>query len=67
MTNPYGPWATAIDTGGSAQLSASWRQRLAHDSGLECFATAFPCGSFSRYSMPVLTGAFTYTLFVPPC
>ena len=30
----------------------------AHDSGLECFATAFPCGSFIRYSMPVLPGAF---------
>ncbi len=30
----------------------------AHDSGLERFATPFPCGSFIRYSMPVLTGAF---------
>src|SRR5208337_1556457 len=31
---------------------------LAHDSGLEWFATPFPYGSFIRYSMPVLTGAF---------
>jgi len=31
----------------------------AHDSGLECFATAFPCGSLIRYFMPVLTGAFS--------
>ena len=30
----------------------------AHDSGLECFATGFPCGSFIRYSLPALTGAF---------
>ena len=28
MTNPYGPWATAIDIGGRAQLSSFWRQRL---------------------------------------
>ena len=28
MTNPYGPWATAINAGGSAQLNAFWRQRL---------------------------------------
>ncbi len=28
MTNPYGPWATAIDTGGSAKLSSFWRKRL---------------------------------------
>jgi hypothetical protein len=35
--------------------------RLAHDSGLEWFAIPFPCGSFIRYSMPVLTGAFDVT------
>ena len=29
MTNPYGPWATAIDAGPNPQLSAFWRQRLA--------------------------------------
>ncbi len=28
MTNPYGPWATAIDAGRNPQLSAFWRQRL---------------------------------------
>ena len=28
MTNPYGPWATAIDIGGRARLSSFWRQRL---------------------------------------
>jgi protocatechuate 3,4-dioxygenase beta subunit len=28
MTNPYGPWATAIDAGRYPQLSAFWRQRL---------------------------------------
>ena len=28
MTNPYGPWATAINAGRNPQLSASWRQRL---------------------------------------
>jgi len=28
MTNPYGPWATLIDIGGSPQLSAFWRRRL---------------------------------------
>ena len=28
MTNPYGPWATAIDTGGGAKLSSFWRKRL---------------------------------------
>ena len=28
MTNPYGPWATAIDAGGNPQLSAFWWQRL---------------------------------------
>jgi hypothetical protein len=32
--------------------------RPAHDSGLEWFARPFPCDSFIRYSMPVLTGAF---------
>jgi hypothetical protein len=31
---------------------------LAHDSGLEWFANPFPCGSFIRYSLPVLTGVF---------
>jgi hypothetical protein len=36
---------------------------LAHDSGLEWFANPFPCGSFIRYSMPVLTGAFSDPLF----
>ena len=30
----------------------------AHDSGLECFATAFPCGFLIGYAMPVLTGDF---------
>ena len=30
----------------------------AHDSGPGWFASPFPCGSFIRYSMPVLTGAF---------
>jgi hypothetical protein len=43
---------------------------LAHDSGLEWFAIPFPYGSFIRYSMPVLTGAFDVpfsglTLFRP--
>ncbi len=28
MTNPYGPWATAINAGRNPQLSAFWRQRL---------------------------------------
>ena len=28
MTNLYGPWATAINVGGNAQLSSFWRQRL---------------------------------------
>jgi formylglycine-generating enzyme required for sulfatase activity len=28
MSNPYGPWATAIDAGRNPQLSAFWRQRL---------------------------------------
>ena len=28
MTNPYGPWATAIGAGRNPQLSAFWRQRL---------------------------------------
>ena len=28
MTNPYGPWATAIDAGRNPQLSSFWRQRL---------------------------------------
>ena len=28
MTNPYGPWATAINAGQNPQLSAFWRQRL---------------------------------------
>jgi hypothetical protein len=28
MANPYGPWATAIDTGRNPQLSTFWRQRL---------------------------------------
>jgi hypothetical protein len=28
MKNPYGPWATLIDTGGNPQLSAFWRRRL---------------------------------------
>ena len=28
MTNPYGPWATAIDAGRNPQLSAFWQQRL---------------------------------------
>jgi hypothetical protein len=28
MTNPYGPWATAIDAGRYPQLSAFWKQRL---------------------------------------
>ena len=28
MTNSYGPWATAINTGRNPQLSAFWRQRL---------------------------------------
>jgi tetratricopeptide (TPR) repeat protein len=28
MTNPYGPWATALDAGRYPQLSAFWRQRL---------------------------------------
>ena len=31
----------------------------AHDSGLERFATPFLCGSFIRYSLPALTGAFS--------
>ena len=31
----------------------------AHDSGLERFATSFPRGSFIRYSLPALTGAFS--------
>jgi hypothetical protein len=31
----------------------------AHDSGLERFATPFPCGSFIRYSLPALIGAFS--------
>ncbi len=34
---------------------------LAHDSGLEWFANPFPCGSFIRDSLPVLTGAFPDT------
>ena len=29
MTNPYGPWATAMDAGCNPQLSAFWKQRLA--------------------------------------
>src|SRR5208283_3582808 len=28
MTNPYGPWATAIDAGRNPQLSAFWKQRM---------------------------------------
>ena len=28
MTKPYGPWATAINTGRNPQLSSFWRQRL---------------------------------------
>ncbi len=28
MTNPYGPWATAINAGRNPQLSSFWRQRL---------------------------------------
>jgi formylglycine-generating enzyme required for sulfatase activity len=28
MSNPYGPWATALDAGRYPQLSAFWRQRL---------------------------------------
>ena len=28
MTNPYGPWATAIDAGRYPQLSAFWHERL---------------------------------------
>jgi WD40 repeat protein len=28
MTNPYGPWATAIDAGRNPQLSAFWSQRM---------------------------------------
>ena len=28
MTNPYGPWATAIDAGRNPHLSSFWRQRL---------------------------------------
>ncbi len=38
----------------------------AHDSGLERFATPFLCGSFIRYSMPVLPGAFRLSPFLPP-
>ncbi|MGA2064781.1 MAG: hypothetical protein ABSG86_07420 [Thermoguttaceae bacterium] len=29
MSNPYGPWATAINAGRNPQLSAFWRRRLA--------------------------------------
>jgi hypothetical protein len=28
MTNSFGPWTTAIDTGSSAQLSSFWKRRL---------------------------------------
>src|SRR5208337_4688156 len=38
---------------------------LAHDSGLEWFATPFPYGSLIRYSMPVLTGAFSDPFLLP--
>ena len=37
----------------------------AHDSGLEWFAIPFPYGSFIRYSMPVLTGAFPDPISYP--
>jgi len=38
---------------------------LAHDSGSGWFAIPFLCGSFIRYSLPVLTGAFSDP-FSPP-
>ncbi len=39
-----------------------------HDSGLERFANPLLCGSFIRYSMPVLTGAFSDpSLASPDC
>ena len=37
----------------------------AHDSGLERFATPFPCGSFIRYSLPALTGGFPDPILPP--
>ncbi len=60
MTHSYGPWATAIDAGGSPQLSSFWRQRLTM---LVAVSQASP--AISRRSVALLVAAALLLFLLP--
>ena len=57
------PWLNGWRARTVVNASPAMLPPPAHDSGSIRFATPLSCGSFIRYSMPVLTGAFDVPFF----